>query len=95
MGFTLTPEEKVELEQKNSLVLPLPGANATVSGTFHNPVTGQELLNQPIDPYHLPRRLRRGWRMGPAPAELKAKWEAGAEERLTLGFISMTTIRPL
>jgi hypothetical protein len=75
MGFTLTSEEKEQAEKNGgSLIRPLPGANGAKSGTFHNPVTGQEIVNQPIDTYHLTRRLQQGWQMGPASAELKEKW---------------------
>ncbi len=71
--FNLTPDQVAQVERENSLILPLPGANGSESGTFHNPVTGKEIFNQPIDAYHLTRRLRQGWQMGPASAELKAK----------------------
>ena len=51
------------------------------STQFHNPKTGQEFVDLPIDPYHLSRYIQRGLVMGPASPELKAKWEAGEAER--------------
>ena len=81
MGITLTSEEKAELESAGSLFRPLVGAEGAASTQFHNPKTGQEFTNLPIDPYHLGRHLRRGLVMGPASPELRAKWDAGGTER--------------
>ena len=78
--FNLTPDQVAQVERENSLILPLPGSTGSESGTFHNPVTGQEIVRQPIDAYHLTRRLRQGWQMGPASAELKEKWVIREEE---------------
>jgi len=74
MAITLTPEEKAEVKREAFLIRELPGASGVPSGTFHNPVTGKEIHNQPIDSYHLMRRLRQGWQLGPASPELKEKW---------------------
>jgi len=71
--ITLTPEEKAQLETENTLIRELPGANGANRADYHNPVTGQE-MSGPIDPYHMTRRLRQGWQLGPAPTELKSKW---------------------
>ena len=73
MAITVTPEEKAQLEKENTLIRELPGANGANRASYHNPVTGQE-MSGPIDPYHMTRRLRQGWRLGPAPTELKGKW---------------------
>ena len=81
MAITVTQAEKAELASAGSLIRPLAGADGAASTYFHNPKTGQEFVNLPIDPYHLSRHLQRGLVMGPAPAELKAKWEAGEAER--------------
>ena len=81
MAITLTPEQKAQLQREESLVLPLAGADGAESAQFHDPKTGQEFVNLPVDPYHLTRYLRRGWMMGPASAELRAKWAAGESER--------------
>ncbi len=81
MAITLTAEEKAELAVAGSLILPLAGADGAPSTVFHNPKTGQEFINLPIDPYHLGRHLRRGLVMGPPSPELQAKWEAGEAER--------------
>lgn len=72
--INLTPEQQVELEANNSLILPHPGAKRNGSGTFHNPVTGREIHRQPLDVYHLMKRLRQGWQLGPASPELREKW---------------------
>ena len=71
--ITVTPEERAQLERENSLIRDLPGATGANQASYHNPVTGQE-MSGPIDPYHMTRRLQQGWRLGPAPTELKAKW---------------------
>ncbi len=81
MVIALTDAEKAELASAGSLIRPLPGADGAVSTAFHNPKTGQEFINLPIDPYHLGRHLQRGLVMGPASPELRAKWEAGEAER--------------
>ena len=81
MAIALTPEEKAQLKREDSLILPLAGADGAESAQFHNPKTGQEFVNLPIDPYHLGRHLRRGLMMGPASPELREKWEAGEADR--------------
>ena len=81
MVIVLTPEERAELESGGSLLRPLAGAEGAASTQFHNPKTGQEFINLPIDPYHLSRNLQRGLVMGPASPELRAKWDAGEAER--------------
>ena len=81
MAITVTPEEKAALAAAGSLLRPLVGAEGAVSTEFHNPKTGQDFVNLPIDPYHLGRHLRRGLVMGPASPELREKWEAGEAER--------------
>ncbi len=81
MAITVTDAEKAELASAGSLIRPLAGADGAVSTSFHNPKTGQEFINLPIDPYHLGRHLRRGLVMGPASPELRAKWEGGEAER--------------
>ena len=73
MAIIVTPEEKAQLQKENTLIRELPGANGANRANYHNPVTGQE-MDGPIDPYHMTRRLAQGWRLGSAPAELKAKW---------------------
>ena len=70
--ITLTSEEKAELESNNVLIQPHEGAVRPGMGTYHNPVTGKEIIH-PVDPYHLMKRLRQGWKLGSAPSELKEK----------------------
>ena len=79
MAITVTPEEKAQLEKENTLIRDLPGANGANRANYHNPVTGYE-MSGPIDPYHMTRRLQQGWRLGPAPTELKAKWLVREQE---------------
>ncbi len=79
MVITVTPEEKAQLQKENTLIRDLPGANGANTANYHNPVTGQE-MSGPIDPYHMTRRLRQGWRLGPAPTELKSKWLVREQE---------------
>ena len=81
MVISLTAQEKAELQQAGSLMRPLEGASGVQSAVFHNPKTGQEFVNLPVDPYHLGRHLRRGLMMGPASLELREKWEAGEADR--------------
>lgn len=86
MAITLTPLEKAQLQREDSLVLPLPGADGAESAQFHNPETGQEFFGLPVDPRALTRYLRPtnkrcALRMGPASAELKAKWDANESTR--------------
>ncbi len=81
MAITVTDQEKAELQAAGSLIRPLAGADGAPSTAFHNPKTGQEFINLPIDPYHLGRHLQRGLVMGPPSPELRAKWEAGEAER--------------
>lgn len=82
MGIDVTEREKEQLEAAQYLIRPLAGANGMHKATYHNPQTGQEFPALPTDPRSLQLyTLVKGWRLGPAPAELKAKWEAGAIER--------------
>ncbi len=90
MPITVTDQEKAELASAGTLVRPLAGADGAVSTVFHNPKTGQEFVNLPLDPYHLGRHLRRGLVMGPASPELRAKWEAGEAERQAANDALMT-----
>ena len=80
MTISLTPDEKAEVKREDFLIRELPGASGTPSGTFHNPVTGKEIHKQPLDSYHLMRRLSQGWQLGPASPELKEKWLIREEE---------------
>ncbi len=79
MAIIVTPEEKAQLQKENTLIRALPGATGSDHANYHNPVTGQE-MSGPMDPYHMTRRLRQGWRLGPAPSELRAKWIVREQE---------------
>ncbi len=81
MPISLTPQEKTRLKQEDSLIRPLDGADGAESAAYHNPQTGQEFPNLPVDPRALMRYLRRGLMLGSASPELKAKWLATAAER--------------
>jgi hypothetical protein len=75
----LTPEEKARLESEDFLVFEDRGAKRPGYGTYHNPVTGQE-ISHPTDPPHMTNRLRQGWRLGPASPELREKWKVRQAE---------------
>jgi hypothetical protein len=49
--------------------------------TWHNPETGQEFPRLPADAVNAMTYLTRGLRMGKAPPEARARWEAGAADR--------------
>ena len=78
--INLTAEQKRELEANNSLILPQEGAVGQGRGTYHNPVTGKELRNSPMDNWHMWLRLRQGWKLGPASSELREKWAIREQE---------------
>ncbi len=59
----------------------LPGGDEQPFMPWHNPETGQEFPSLPSDTPNAMNYMIRGFRMGPATAELKAKWEAGKAER--------------
>ncbi len=73
--ISLTREEKAELESSNVLIRPHEGAVRPGMGTYHNPATGTE-IRHPMDPYHMMKRLRQGWKLGSAPPGLKEEWAA-------------------
>ena len=78
----LTAYEEQQLRGQEYLIRPLPGANGANGALYHNPITGQEFENMPTDPRALELYLKvKGWRLGPAPAELKEAWLAGEAER--------------
>ena len=81
MAITVTDAEKAELASAGSLIRPLAGADGAVSTSFHNPKTGQEFVNLPVDPRALGRYLNRGWQTGPATDEMRQKWADGEAER--------------
>ena len=81
MVIALTDAEKAELASAGSLIRPLAGADGAVSTSFHNPKTGQEFVNLPVDPRALGRYLNRGWQTGPATDEMRQKWADGEAER--------------
>ena len=88
MAIIVTSEEKAQLEKENTLIRDLPGANGANRANYHNPVTGYE-MSGPVDPYHMSRRIQQGWRLGPAPAELKEKWLVREKELKELDDLQM------
>ncbi len=50
-------------------------------GPWYDTQTGKQFDRLPMDPRAFQRFARRGWMPGIAPAELQAKWEAGAADR--------------
>jgi hypothetical protein len=74
--FNVDPEQQEELDGGADYTTPtvLPGAAGLSKGTYHNPATGKEIISL-RDPYHIMLRLRQGWRLGPAPPELRERWK--------------------
>ena len=73
--ITLTQEQKAELQREDVLFLEQPNLNRPGTGTFHNPVTGREIYNQPMDMAQWSRKLAKGWKTGPASPELREKYK--------------------
>jgi hypothetical protein len=73
--IVLSKEEQSELESSNVLIKPHEAAVRPGYGIYHNPATGKEITH-PIDPYHMMKRLRQGWKLGSAPAGLAEAWAA-------------------
>lgn len=74
--FTVDPEQQEQLDRGEDYTTPtpLPGAAGLNKRTYHNPVTGKEIVSL-CDPYHIMLRLRQGWKLGPASPELREKWK--------------------
>ncbi len=73
-GIRLTKKEKASgLKEIGGSVQPFM--------TWHDPETGQEFPRLPADAPNACNYMIRGFRMGPAPDDLREKWEAGAEDR--------------
>ncbi len=73
-GIRLTPKEKASgLKEIGGTVQPFI--------TWHDPETGREFPHLPADAPNAANYMIRGFRMGPAPKELKEKWEAGEAKR--------------
>ena len=74
-GIKLTKKEKAaglkEIEGPSQPFMP-----------WYNPETGQEFSSLPSDAPNAANYMIRGFRMGPAPQELKDKWEAGEASRI-------------
>lgn len=82
MAIEITAYEQAQLAKQDYLIRPLAGAQGADKSTYHNPITGQEFENLPVDPRSLQLYTRvKGWRLGPASDELRAKWAAGEAER--------------
>jgi hypothetical protein len=73
-GIKLTREEK-------AMGLKEIGGPAQPFMPWHDPETGQEFARLPSDAPNAANYMLRGFRMGPAPKELKERWAAGAAER--------------
>jgi hypothetical protein len=74
--FNISPEQKEELKHGDSTTpVLIDEAAGQGRGTYHNPVTGQELRNARMDNWHMWLRLRQGWQLGPASPELREKWK--------------------
>lgn len=72
---------KLTKAEKTAGLRELPGGDGQPFMPWHDPKTGQDLPNLPSDTPNAMNYMIRGFRMGEAPPELKAKWEAGKAER--------------
>ena len=59
----------------------LAGGESQPFVTWHNPETGQEFPRLPADAVNAMTYMTRGLRMGKAPPEARARWEASAADR--------------
>lgn len=77
MGIKLTERQKLDMQSKGwTEPEELPGLSGPAKSVYHNPKTGQEFKALPVDPYSIVHYRQRGFVLGPAPSELKAKFEA-------------------
>jgi hypothetical protein len=77
MGIKLTAKQKMDMQGKGwTDPEELPGLNGPAKAVYHNPKTGQEFKALPVDPYSIVHYRQRGFVLGHAPSELKAKFDA-------------------
>ena len=69
MSISVTTAEKAQLKAKQFVLSPLAGSTGSERALYHNPKTGQE-LTLPGDPDDIAWYMRKGFRLGPAPAGL-------------------------
>ena len=63
-----------------TFVEPLDDAPGPTTMTYHDPETGQEFPNLPMDPWSLETYMKRhGWMLGEASPALRAQWEETQE----------------
>lgn len=75
-------EEITNLRKKGKKIVELDVSDSQPFMTYHDPKTGQEFPRLPADQYHIILYVaEKGWRLGPAPEHLRAKWKAGRAER--------------
>ena len=84
--INLTPEERERVRRGETVIDYLPGTGPQ-STTWHDPRTGQEFPNLPVDPWSFWRYRRRGWLMGPASPELRTRWEQTEKPRPELKYM--------
>ena len=60
----------------------MPGIPGPEKDWYHNPRTGQEFPNLPIDPYSVRLYGGKGWRRGPASDELRLAWQGTVAQQL-------------
>ena len=72
---------KLTRAEKAAGLKELPGGDQQPFMPWHDPETGKDLPNLPSDTPNAMNYMLRGFRMGEAPPDLKAKWKAGEAER--------------
>ncbi len=81
--MALSAKGKRELATKGFyLEEDMPGIPGPEKDWYHNPKTGQEFRNLPVDAYSLRLYRGKGWRRGPASDELRLAWKETVEQRL-------------
>ena len=69
----LTAEEKRDIEKQGYTDRNLP--QGPDKATYHNPKTGQEFYNMPVDEHNAKMFRRKGWVLGSASPKLRKKWK--------------------
>jgi hypothetical protein len=90
-GIDATDEEKRQLAMKGYSDCKII-ADGPSKIAYHDPNTGKEFV-LPADPYNLTHYLARGFAIGPASADLKAKYES-TEPKIITNTVYGTELPP-
>ena len=90
-GFQATNEEKRQMAMKGYSD-PVVIADGPSKLTYHDPKTGKE-MSLPADAHNIVHYLARGLMVGPAPADLKKKYEE-SEENIVHNTVYGTELPP-